>query len=162
MKASRLPNRVISVGTSLGRVPDGLDARQPRRQGGSAIREAVCGRGVGRRVAVVLLLAELAGCASVEVRGIAAFDPPRAEPWTVYPGALKDARTVRAAFGGDHLGGNAWLKAPVALLDLPLSITADTICLPYDAAVVLSARDTMRATPAPPRAAVSSPSVPVP
>lgn len=83
----------------------------------------------------------LAGCASVEQRGLAAFDPAVASPWTVYPGTQQDARTLRAAFGGDHLGGNAWLKAPVALLDLPLSIAADTLCLPYDAAVVLAQPD---------------------
>jgi len=91
---------------------------------------------------IMMLVASLGltACASLEQRGLAAFDPPRAEPWTVYPGTLQDARTIRAAFAGDHLGGNAWLKAPVALLDLPLSITADTICLPYDAAVVATAK----------------------
>ena len=91
------------------------------------------------RLAVVIASGALTACASLEQRGLAAFDPPRAEPWTVYPGTLQDARTVRAAFAGDHLGGNAWLKAPVALLDLPLSITADTLCLPYDALVVANA-----------------------
>jgi len=91
---------------------------------------------VGRSIILLIVGAALTACASIEQRGLAAFDPPRSEPWTVYPGTLHDARTVRAAFAGDHLGGNAWLKAPVALLDLPLSITADTICLPYDAAVV--------------------------
>ena len=92
-----------------------------------------------RVLAVVIASAALTACASLEQRGLAAFDPPRAEPWTIYPGTLQDARTIRAAFAGDHLGGNAWLKAPVALLDLPLSITADTICLPYDAVVVANA-----------------------
>ncbi|MGY6215849.1 YceK/YidQ family lipoprotein [Methylolobus aquaticus] len=91
---------------------------------------------MGRSIILLIVGAALTACASIEQRGLAAFDPPRSEPWTVYPGTLHDARTVRAAFAGDHLGGNAWLKAPVALLDLPLSITADTICLPYDAAVV--------------------------
>lgn len=104
--------------------------------------------------AVVLAVAStiVAACASIEQRGIAAFDPPRAEPWTVYPGALKDARTIRAAFGGDHLGGNAWLKAPISLFDLPLSITADTICLPYDAVVVAIADDPPAAEDAKPPA----------
>lgn len=96
----------------------------------------------GRSLVLLIVGAALTACASIEQRGLAAFDPPRAEPWTVYPGTLKDARTVRAAFAGDHLGGNAWLKAPVALLDLPLSITADTICLPYDVAVVANTAST--------------------
>ncbi|RYU56877.1 YceK/YidQ family lipoprotein [Methylolobus aquaticus] len=100
---------------------------------GACVDSAVA---VGRSLGMLIVGAAFTACASIEQRGLAAFDPPRAEPWTVYPGTLHDARTVRAAFAGDHLGGNAWLKAPVALLDLPLSITADTICLPYDAAVV--------------------------
>jgi uncharacterized protein YceK len=88
-----------------------------------------------RWMALAATSALLSACASMELRGVAAFDPAAAKPWSVYPGTLQDARAVRAAFGGDHLGGNAWLKAPVALLDLPLSMTAATICLPYDLAM---------------------------
>jgi len=93
---------------------------------------------IGLWVALVLVGIAAAGCASFEQRGIAAFNPDDPSPWTIYPGAKHDARIVRSAFGGDNLGGFAWLKAPVALLDLPFSIAADTLCLPYDGYVVLA------------------------
>lgn len=82
-----------------------------------------------RLATATLLGAVLSGCASFEQRGLADLQPREA----FYPGVKADAAVVARTFGEQtDLWNLGWLKSFVAVLDLPLSAAADTICLPYD------------------------------
>lgn len=96
-----------------------------------------------KRLLLALLTAlTLTGCASLQNR-FHKYDPndwadgvsPIREPRYIYPGTQSDLRNLAIPFwsSGDALyDGMVCMFYPVPLIDLPLSIVADTVFLPYD------------------------------
>ncbi|HEY4261511.1 MAG TPA: YceK/YidQ family lipoprotein [Schlesneria sp.] len=90
------------------------------------------------RFITIFLIASNCGCASVGFRTGAYGDSA-----TIYPATRSDAgnisyvvsrpfRRVDPTTEVDAQEGLAYLFAPVALIDLPLAVTVDTLLLPYD------------------------------
>ena len=92
---------------------------------------------IARTFWLTLAALTLTGCASMQCRfnASAADDSPIRTPHYVYPGTQMDARALAIPFwsSGDALyDGMVCMFYPAPLIDLPLSIVADTVFLPYD------------------------------
>ena len=84
-----------------------------------------------RTFVVALTALYCAGCGTIIVRSGAAHDVNRP-----YPATRVDAQVV-SVWGEDHNSGDIgqeYLRfaAPFFLLDFPVSIITDTLCLPWD------------------------------
>jgi uncharacterized protein YceK len=86
-------------------------------------------------LACAAIIAACAGCASIAAR--CTTDPHRPHPKFVYGGTQIDVQWVAAPFNekaetSGIYAGFAWPLSVAGIVDFPLSLVFDTLCLPYD------------------------------
>lgn len=91
---------------------------------------------------LMVMMLVLTGCGTLIMRRDVIPDPGRfSDERTIYPATLYDGAIIFTFAGfyayGDCNNGCGWRRAltviwPLHILDLPVSLVTDTICLPYD------------------------------